>query len=310
MNKKFWPRFSIVTPSYNQGDYLEETILSVLEQNYPNLEFIIIDGGSTDNSIDILHKYDSNLSYWISEPDRGQTHAINKGLAQSTGEIWSYLNSDDLLCPGALKRVAEEFADPKADWVGGVSDIFEDGSSIGDVTPKLPSDRKEYLAPWNRAYKFIFPCSNVSFMRRVVLERCGFFDESYHYSMDIEYYTRAVFQGGFTPRYVPDVRGRWRWHSESKTFTKGIAYGFRHDEIRIAETYRSNLEPKEQRQLNDELKTQKRWLVVRQAMYELEQGQRWQSFKRLSTATGHQPSLLRFRPLYGALRRVMRASNE
>jgi glycosyltransferase involved in cell wall biosynthesis len=104
------PKISIVTPSFNQGRFIEKTILSVIEQDYPNLEYIIIDGGSTDESVEIIKKYEKHLAYWVSEPDRGQSHAINKGFERATGEIFGWLNSDDWYHPGALKALAEAFA--------------------------------------------------------------------------------------------------------------------------------------------------------------------------------------------------------
>src|SRR5690554_4018590 len=118
---------SIVTPSFNQGHYLEETIDSVLSQNYPNLEYVVIDGGSTDGSVDIIKKYEKHLKYWVSEGDRGQSHAINKGLARCTGEVFNWLNSDDYLEPGALQTIGEAFENPNTTAFIGRSNIVEQG---------------------------------------------------------------------------------------------------------------------------------------------------------------------------------------
>src|ERR1700733_14532761 len=104
--EKIYPKISIVTPSYNKGQYIEQTIQSVLDQNYPNLEYIIIDGGSTDNTIEIIEKYAPYLKYWVSEKDKGQANAINKGLQYCTGEIFNWLNSDDYLEPDSLEKIA------------------------------------------------------------------------------------------------------------------------------------------------------------------------------------------------------------
>jgi glycosyltransferase involved in cell wall biosynthesis len=101
-----WPRISVITPSFNQGQFIEETIRSVLLQGYPDLEYFVIDGGSTDQTLDVIRKYEPWLGHWVSEPDNGQSHAINKGLRQVTGSIWGWINSDDLLMPGSLSLVA------------------------------------------------------------------------------------------------------------------------------------------------------------------------------------------------------------
>jgi glycosyltransferase involved in cell wall biosynthesis len=132
-----WPRISIVTPSYNQGKYIEETILSILDQNYPNLEYIVIDGGSTDNSVEIIKKYELQLTYWVSEPDKGQADAINKGLAICTGDIFNWINSDDLLAVNALNFIAEQYLKNNhlKVFAGGCG-IIKDGIILSNVYNK------------------------------------------------------------------------------------------------------------------------------------------------------------------------------
>jgi glycosyltransferase involved in cell wall biosynthesis len=185
-----WPRISIITPSFNQGDFIEATIKSVLGQGYPNLEYLVVDGGSTDGTLDILRKYSGYLS-WISEPDRGQTNAINKGLARTTGDILAYLNSDDLYLPGALSRAADFFtANPEAAWVTGRCITIDANQR---ETRKLITLYKNI---WLRlgSYKVLQVLNYISqpatFWRRSVFEELGLLDESLHYTMDYEYWLR------------------------------------------------------------------------------------------------------------------------
>ncbi|HVO66106.1 MAG TPA: glycosyltransferase family 2 protein [Syntrophales bacterium] len=148
LNGKPWPKISIVTPSYNQGQFIEETIRSVLLQGYPNLEYIIIDGGSSDNSVDIIKKYEPWLSYWVSEPDKGQSHAINKGFKLATGEIYAWINSDDYYLHGAFAVVGEAFTglQEKAILLG-YGDVVDVEGAFLD-TRKIQRIDREILLNW------------------------------------------------------------------------------------------------------------------------------------------------------------------
>ncbi|MFH1131379.1 MAG: glycosyltransferase family 2 protein, partial [Pseudomonadota bacterium] len=129
-----WPKFSIITPSFNQGQFIERAIRSVLEQDYPNIEYIIIDGGSTDNTVDIIKKYSDQITYWESASDDGQPDAINKGLEHATGEIFAFINSDDYYYPNAFRAAARAFMqgdpdDPERQWVVGIGDHFDENGN-------------------------------------------------------------------------------------------------------------------------------------------------------------------------------------
>jgi glycosyltransferase involved in cell wall biosynthesis len=296
-------RISIVTPSFQQAAYIEQTIESVLSQKYADLEFIVIDGGSSDGTVDILKRYDKHFTYWVSEKDRGQTHAINKGLSRVTGQVWAFLNSDDLLRPGSLHTVGRMFgAQPDLDWVSGCTDVFGDDIDSWQLVPSNCEQMLHYLTPWERPMLHIFPASVSCFMSRRVLDKIGLFDESLHYSMDIEYYVRAVF-AGFRQTITNDILGAWRWHPAAKTWTIGSAYGFREDEITIARRFMDRLSPKDREELANQLRVQAKGLHSRTAMWHLEQGNRWRALQELVRGARALPSSLWFRPWLGALRR-------
>ncbi len=295
-------RISVIVPSFNQGQYIEETLRSVLGQNYPALELIVLDGGSTDGTVEILRKNSDRITFWESTPDRGQSHAINKGLARMTGDVWSYLNSDDLLCPGSLESIARCFDNPSIDWVAGVSSIFDEHGPRGEVRPQPPKSAREVLTPWKRAVEYVFPCSNVCFMRRSIYERIGGFEESFHYSMDMELYTRARF-AGYLMHTVPEVLGNWRWHAESKTLREGRAYRFLEEELRIAEMFADRLPEDDRSRLLEDISEQRRWFLVRRALHENPTGPRWRKLCRLLSDAISNPSLVKFRPWLGAVKK-------
>ena len=299
-------KVSIIIPSFNQGEFLEQTLESVFAQDAVEREVLVFDGGSTDRTIEVLRRHDARLDYWESRPDRGQTHAINKGLARMSGDVWMYLNSDDLLAPGALAAVSRAFLDPSVMWVGGLCETFDESGIIGAVQPGPATRMKDYLAPWNRPSRYIFPFSGACYMRREVIERIGMFDESYQYSMDDEYYCRSVFAGGaIRQTIVPKMLARWRWHPESKTMNRGIAYAFRAEEIRIAQTYGYALSSEERAELDAEIRVQLKWLAVREAMWLLGEGRREDAVSLMLRAVGASPSLILFRPWLGAMRRAL-----
>jgi glycosyltransferase involved in cell wall biosynthesis len=296
-------KISIIIPSYNQGAYLEETLNSVLQQKEAEFEVIVIDGGSTDETLPLLERYSNQISYWESTPDRGQTHAINKGLKRISGDVWAYLNSDDLLVPGALATVSRHFQSGDTLWLSGGSDVFDHEGTRGVIEVGAAHSLKDYLTSWNRCSKYVFPFSGACFMHKAVMDKIGFFDENFNYSMDMEYYCRAIF-AGIKQTVVPERLARWRWHAESKTSRKGIAFGFRHDEILIAEKFANKLPQDERRELEKELEEQQRWLVVREAMWLHSEGNRAAALSLIISSLRTNPLLVTFRPWLGALRRI------
>ncbi|MBO0934787.1 glycosyltransferase family 2 protein [Fibrella aquatilis] len=206
-----WPKLTVVTPSYNQAAFLERTILSVLNQHYPNLEYIIIDGGSTDGSLDIIKQYEAYLSYWVSEPDRGQTDAINKGFRRATGDYVAYQNSDDVFAPNALHTVAQAWrSNPRADvFFGNMYIINEQDQVLEEM--RVPS-----FSAGCQVYEGMQVFNQALFIRRTLLAETGWLDESLRFVMDYEVVTRlgilpnvrferiANFWGGF--RVQPDAK--------------------------------------------------------------------------------------------------------
>jgi glycosyltransferase involved in cell wall biosynthesis len=210
MNKSL-PRITVITPSYNQAEFLERTIVSILNQGYPNLEFIIIDGGSTDGSVEIIKRYSNQLTYWVSESDRGQSYAINKGLQRATGEWVCWQNSDDIFYPLAFMRMSQSvLQNPTLDLVIGDVNLIdkEDGLIRPQcfVKPTYGALLAEGMVLTNQA----------AFWRRSLHAEIGFLDESLHYSFDYEWFLRLL---NYTSRshHISQKLGAIRYHDQTKT---------------------------------------------------------------------------------------------
>lgn len=208
------PLISVVTPSFNQARFLEETILSVLNQDYPRIEYIIIDGDSTDGSVDIIRKYEDRLTYWVSEPDRGQSHAINKGMLRTTGEILAYINSDDYYLPGAFAAVAEEYMREPFDLIAGACRCVDEQGKTLSVVKGTPTTLLDFLdlRQHQRSY-FLQP---ELFWSRKVFRSCGEFSEGLYRVFDYDYWVRAM-SAGFGIRHIDKQLTCFRRHSQQKT---------------------------------------------------------------------------------------------
>lgn len=203
------PSISVVTPSYNQAPFLQACIDSVCSQGYPALDYSVVDGGSMDGSVDIIRANSARLDYWVSESDKGQAHAINKGLSRFTGDVWGFLNSDDELEPGCLARVGRLFADNRdLDAVFGDCTFIDKYGRIRGKGAARPFDRAALLEGC-----YIFQPS--MFLRRRVLDEFGLFDESLHFVFDYEYWLRVSSRA--TLHYFPEVLSRYRIHGATKS---------------------------------------------------------------------------------------------
>lgn len=212
-----WPKISIVTPSYNQGQFMERTILSVLNQNHPNLEYIIIDGGSTDKSVEIIKKYEKYLAYWVSEKDNGQADAIRRGFEKSSGKILAYLNSDDVYLPGTLVRVAKAFQRNSEIKIvyGNEYLIDKKDEVIGErrLTPYIP-----FISKLGFLYGGFGIYQPASFWNRELYFDVGGIDADFCHCMDNDLFTRFAL-GQAKWKFIRQPLAGFRIHPVSKTST-------------------------------------------------------------------------------------------
>lgn len=208
---KYLTKITVVTPSYNQGKYLRETIESVLNQNYPNLEYFIVDGGSTDNSVDIIREYEDRIDWWISEKDKGQSDAINKGFKKATGTLLCWVNSDDILFPNCLKEIANCYIINKKPDLIHANSVYINQDGIITRMLKVPIQTEFFMfrGVWSTPAPSVF--FSASLMRKV-----GYLDPTLHLSMDLDICMRMMKAGGRVG-HVLKYLGAFRWHETSRS---------------------------------------------------------------------------------------------
>lgn len=269
------PRITVVTPSFNQAAYLESAIRSVLSQNYPNLDYIIVDGGSRDGSVDIIRHYSAHLSSWVSEPDRGQTDAIRKGLERSTGEWFNWINSDDLLAPGALWRVSR--GSPGVDVVAGSVVNFSARGPRGVSRCRRFSMQPMIFQHLGGGTKYHQPGV---WLRREALASVGI-NQNRHYKFDYEVLLRYLHRFPRV-RYLTEVLAFFRLHEQSKTITQGAQHvsAFHQEHVDILNELAREPEFRAVAGLLDLAARQCSWIVElpRYAGY---QGSRWRGLAQL-----------------------------
>ncbi len=280
LNAFDYPRITVVTPSYNQAGTLEETIRSVVLQNYPNLEYLVIDGGSTDGSEDIIRKYEQAITYWVSEKDRGQSHAINKGWQRATGELITWLNSDDYLVEGTLEQVAHVYRQQQGKTTG----LIYGRANIINPRGELLRTVGE---PFDLAFSLknlidLFPQPSV-FVTKESLDQTGLVDEEMHYAMDFDLFLRIALL--FPTIFVDEIWSYIRFYPETKTSKNPT--GFINDHFSMLK----KLENQTQyiQQVNKYLKEAYASNYIRSARIHFEVGQKREAFHDITAAIEKDP---------------------
>ena len=297
----------IVTPSYNQGQFIEQTIDSVLSQGYPNLQYVIIDGGSTDNSVEVIRKYEKHLTYWVSEKDRGQSHAINKGLARLNVDVWAYLNSDDFYMPDTFAKVMDAFADPSVQWVTGAGRYIDvNGDTVRDLVP---------IAKWTMAEvvrdyipdPVMAAIQGSNFMRAAVFTNYGPYREDLHYCMDFEFNHRVMMDGG-RPHIVDGFISMARLHPASKTVSKAPGGAFAAEKAIILRELLSHPRMTEDMVVSAKkaLSDHRKLSAVAEARREWEISGKIGGLLKMAQSFITQPYLIAYRPALGLVRQIMK----
>jgi glycosyltransferase involved in cell wall biosynthesis len=230
-------RLSIITPSFNQAGFIDRTIRSVLDQGWPDLEYVVVDGGSTDGSVEIIKRYEDRLAWWVSEPDGGQTDALNKALRRVTGNVVAYINSDDYYLPGAFGKAMALMAQSDALWMAGAAQFAGPGGErIATWRAQPPQGRRHVWvrAPWGVPQA-------ATFWRREAFERYGLFREDMHYVFDTEFGLRLALDGHL-PATLHDELSVRVIHEEAKSWDRTP---FFEEQRRFYGLFRDQLTPRE-----------------------------------------------------------------
>lgn len=211
----YYPKITIITPSFNQGQFIEKTILSVLDQKYPNLEYIIIDGGSTDNTIDIIKQYEKYFTFWISEKDNGQSHALNKGFAKATGDIVGWINSDDHYENNTFEIVRKSFFNTSISVIAGNCRMIYDQAPEKDFIDRPGEITFQRLTRYWEP--FFCPPQPSIFFRKQVITKVGYIDESLIYGLDLDLWLRISKKFEF--HYINELLSNYLIHDTSKSGT-------------------------------------------------------------------------------------------
>lgn len=294
------PTLTVITPSYNQGRFLQETIDSVLSQGIADLEYIIVDGGSTDESVEVIKRHERHLAWWVSEKDRGQSHAINKGIARANGTWLAYLNSDDVYLPGALQSLLDALrAKPTARWIAG--GVVGFGSAEMPVhewhLPTVPHGMLDLLSS---RFQMAQPGHIWS---RALVQQVGGFDESLRYLFDINLYAALIAHGVTCEALDRPVAG-YRFHATSKTVAEGSLFEKEWDIIRAR--YVTSLAPLDRLRATHRIGLLKAQALVTEAAALADAGDGAAARAGFAHAVRRHPGVLFTRAGAGCARRLLR----